>query len=303
MNRFTQERRKIKYQRATYYKICHWVFLSYELLKSRKRRIFLPTSYIQGQLKYGKPRKPLSPPGLVCCHKGGTWERKEKKKKDQGRWSVATRRGREENKKRKEKKKTKEGKKVAPAKARFRVPYTKNSFFWFTSIWVLKRPVLVEVSAPAWLQGSHVRRKFRKWTTLRSESSTLKGLLYAPIKQEQYHKRTTLRRLKIPLRSIVAKKGRTIALERSMSKKAVTWQARINLYSRVGYPWWFHTWAVLCSLAKARKCQLEDFCEKERYESCPVQRTCTGDAFRKVWKGENLPVVKLLPGSHEGLAF
>jgi hypothetical protein len=36
---------------------------------------------------------------------------------------------------RKEKKKTKEGEKVAPAKARFRVPYTKNSFFWFTSIW------------------------------------------------------------------------------------------------------------------------------------------------------------------------
>ncbi len=33
-----------------------------------------------------------------------------RKKKDQGRWSVATRRGREK----KEKKKTKEGKKVAP---------------------------------------------------------------------------------------------------------------------------------------------------------------------------------------------
>ncbi len=27
------------------------------------------------------------------------------------------------------------------------------------------------------------------------------------------------------------------------------------------------------------------------------------DAFRKVQKGENLPVVKLLPGSHERLAF
>jgi hypothetical protein len=27
------------------------------------------------------------------------------------------------------------------------------------------------------------------------------------------------------------------------------------------------TWAVLCGLANARKCQLEDFCEKERYES------------------------------------
>ncbi len=94
-------------------------FLSYESLKSRKRRIFLPTSYIQGQLKYGKPRKPLSPPGLVCRHKGGTRERKERREKDQGRWSVATRRGREKNKKRKEKKKTKVGEKVAPAKARF----------------------------------------------------------------------------------------------------------------------------------------------------------------------------------------
>ncbi len=25
-------------------------------------------------------------------------------------------------------------------KARFRVPYTKNFFFWFTSIWVLRDP-------------------------------------------------------------------------------------------------------------------------------------------------------------------
>jgi hypothetical protein len=63
------------------------------------------------------------------------------------------------------------------------------------------------------------------------------------------------------------------------------------------------TWAVLRSLANARKCQLEDFGEKEKYESCPVQRTCTADAFCKVWKGENLPEVKLLPGSHERLAF
>ena len=80
------------------------------------------------------------------------------------------------SRKRKEKKKTKEGEKVAPAKARFRVPYTKNSFFWFTSIWVWKRPVSVEVSAPTrlGLRGSHVQRKFWKWTTLRSKSSTLK---------------------------------------------------------------------------------------------------------------------------------
>ncbi len=62
-------------------------------------------------------------------------------------------------------------------------------------------------------------------------------------------------------------------------------------------------WAVLRSLANARKCQLEDFCKKERYESCLVQRTCTADAFRKVRRGENLPVVMLLLGPRERLAF
>ncbi len=86
-------------------------------------------------------------------------------------------------------------------------PKPRIPFIWFTSIWVLKRPVSVEVSAPAWLQGGHVQRKFRKRTTLRSKSSTLKGLLYAPIKQEQYHKRTTLRRLKILLQSIRSEEG------------------------------------------------------------------------------------------------
>ncbi len=144
-------------------------FLSYESLKSRKQRIFFSDELHTRAHTW----KPLSPPGLVCCQKRGTWERKEE---DQGRWSFATRRGREKE----EKKKTKEGEKVAPAKARFRVPSSKN-FFWFTSIWVWKRPVLFEVSAPTRLslRGSHVRRKFRKRTTLRSKSSTLKELLYA----------------------------------------------------------------------------------------------------------------------------
>jgi hypothetical protein len=123
----------------------------------------------------------------------------------------------------KEKKRTMEGEKVTTAKARFRVPYTKNFFFWFTSIWAWKQPVSVEVSAPTrlGLRGSHVQRKFRKRTTLHSESSTLEGLLYAPIKQEQYLKRTTLSRLKSRCKAFIARKGRTIALERSVSKKAV----------------------------------------------------------------------------------
>jgi hypothetical protein len=186
-----------------------------------------------------------------------------------------------------------------------------------------------------------VWRKFRKRTTLRSKSSTLKGLLYAPIQQKQYHKRTTLCRLKIPLQFIVPRKVCTIALEQS-AKKAVMrhainaiygmgrlkiplrsilskegphyclWakrkeaarrQATINLFTSLDILWWFHTRAVLRSLANARKHQLEDFCDEERYESCSVHRTLTANAFRKVWKGENLPVVNLLPGSHERLAL
>ncbi len=127
--------------------------MSYELLKSRKQGIFFADE-LHTRASMEKPRKPLSPPGLVYCHKKGTLESHEKKKTKEG-WSIATRRGREKvikrkrprkaglspqkgdvrnSRKREEKKKTKEGKKVAPAKTRFRVPYTKNSFFWSTSI-------------------------------------------------------------------------------------------------------------------------------------------------------------------------
>jgi hypothetical protein len=61
-------------------------------------------------------------------------------------------------------------------------PQPRIPFFWFTSSGFCKRPVLFEVLAPAslFLQGSHMRREYRKRTTLCSESSTSKGLLYAP---------------------------------------------------------------------------------------------------------------------------
>ena len=65
----------------------------------------------------------------------------------------------------------------------FQVPSTKNSLFGgFTSSSVHKRPVSCEVLAPAFLfpQGSHVQRQYRKQTTLRSKSSTIKGRLYEP---------------------------------------------------------------------------------------------------------------------------
>jgi hypothetical protein len=62
------------------------------------------------------------------------------------------------------------------------VPQPRIPFVWFTSSGVHKQPVLFEVLAPAFfiLRGSHVQRQYRKRTTLCSESSTLKGLIYAP---------------------------------------------------------------------------------------------------------------------------
>ncbi len=99
-----------------------------------------------------------------------------RKKKDQGRWSVATRRGHEKE----EKKKTKEGEKVAPRRQGSVCPQPRISFLVHEYLGS-ERPVSFEVSAPTRLslRGSHVRRKFRKRTTLHSESSTLIGLLYA----------------------------------------------------------------------------------------------------------------------------
>ncbi len=60
------------------------------------------------------------------------------------------------------------------------------------------------------------------------------------------------------------------------------------LFTSLDILWRFHTRAILHSLANARKCQLKDFCEKERYESCSVQRMFTVDALGKVRKGEKL---------------
>ncbi len=55
-------------------------------------------------------------------------------------------------------------------------------------------------------------------------------------------------------------------------------------------------------LGHARKCQFEDFCEKERYELCSVQRTFAPEIFGEWQKREISPVVRLLPGSHGRLA-
>ncbi len=152
-------------------------FSSYESLKSRKRRIFFSDELHTRARTW----KPLSPPGLVCRQKKGGRE-KEKKKKEKKRRrprKVVYRHKKGTGERRKEKDQGRQ--ELGSAKARFRVPSNKNFFFWFTSIWVWKWPISFEVLAPTRLslRGSHVQRKFRKQTTLRSESNTLNGLLHA----------------------------------------------------------------------------------------------------------------------------
>ena len=46
-------------------------------------------------------------------------------------------------------------------------------------------------------------------------------------------------------------------------------------------------------LSHVRKCQFEYLCEKERNESCSVQRMFTAETFGKRRKRENSPVVRL----------
>ncbi len=127
--------------------------------------------------KYGKAKKAIESARAGLSPQEGD-VRKSRKEKNQGRQEGGSSEG--------------------------KVPCALNQefpLFWFTSIWVWKRPVSVEVLAHTrlGLRGSNVQKKFRKQTTLRSKSSTLKGLLYAHIQQKQYHKRTTLCRLKMSL--------------------------------------------------------------------------------------------------------
>ncbi len=215
---------------------------------------------------------------------------------------MATRRGCEKVKKRKRPRKAKRWLQRRQGSV---CPKPRIPFFWFTSIWIWKWPVSVEISAPTrlGLRGSHVRRKFRKRTTLRSESSTLKGLLYAPFQQKQYLKRTTLRRLKIPLRSICSEEDPHYSLSEACVRKLSSDKRQSTFIHDMDILCWFHAWAVLCSLANARKCQLENFCEKERYESCSVRWTFTADAFRRRRKRKMSTIVMLPPDSNERLAF
>ncbi len=253
-------------------------FFVLRIAQSRKAKDFFADE-LHTRASTGKPRKPSSPPGLVYRHKKGTWRRKEKKK-------------------------TKEGEKVAPAKARFRVPYTKNSFL------LVHEYLGLEVARLGWsigscifLRGSHVWRKFRKRTTLRSKSSTLKGLLYAPIQRKQYLKRTTLRRLKILLRSIHSKEGPHYCLSKAWARKLssdkrqstfiheldILGDSILGLYC-VAWP----TQESVSSRIFVRKKSMSHV----QSNGCSQQTLSTEGKKR-----EKSTVVMLLPDSHKRLAF
>ena len=132
-----------------------------------------------------------------------------------------------------------------------KVPCVLNQefLFWFTSIWVLRDPsrlkyrLLRDLS----LWGSHVRRKFWKRTTLRSKSSTLKGLLYAGWRS----------------RCKCSEECRTNPWSVVWARKLSSDKQQSTFIHELDVLWWFHTWAVVRSLANARKVQLEDFVRKK----------------------------------------
>jgi hypothetical protein len=105
-------------------------------------------------------------------------------------------------------------------------------------------------------------------------------------------------------KDFVARKACTIALSKARGSCHKT--SNNQPYSQVWKSLGDSILKLYCiawlGLGHTRKCQFEDFCEKERYESCSDQWTFTPETFGKTRKRENSPVVRLLPGSHKRLA-
>jgi hypothetical protein len=103
----------------------------------------------------------------------------------------------------------------------------------------------------------------------------------------------------------VARKARTIALSKMQGSCHKT--SNNQPIHKFGYPFGDSIPGLYCiawlGQGHPRKCQSEDFCEKERYESCSVQRMFAAETFGKRRKRESSPVVRLLPGSHKPLAL
>ena len=115
-SRLTQEKEKFGYRQATY-KIRRRVFCPMSRSSQESEGFFYQRATYKGR-KYKKP-------GSRGVRQGWSVAEKKRKEKDQGRWYVATRRGREKE----EKKKTKEGEKVAPQRQGSVCPTPRISVF------------------------------------------------------------------------------------------------------------------------------------------------------------------------------
>ncbi len=248
-SRLTQERKK-NWVPTSYLQeedeIRRQVLLSYESLKSRKRKIFFANK-LHPRASTGKPRKPLSPPGLVYCHKKRTWESQEKEKKRK--WPRKARGWLQQR----------QGS-VCPTP---RIPFFGSRVFGLRSglsrlkyrlLWdlVYKEAMCKGSSGNGLLYAVKAVPLKDYFTHLFRKSSTLKGLLYAGWRS----------RCEVS----VARKVRTITWAKREQESCHLTSDNQPLFTSLKFLWWFHTWAILRSLANARKSQLKDFCEKERYE-------------------------------------
>jgi hypothetical protein len=106
-------------------------------------------------------------------------------------------------------------------------------------------------------------------------------------------------------KDFVARKARTIALSKAQGSCHKT--SDNQPIHKFGYPFGDSIPGLYCvawlGRGHTRKCQSEDFCEKEGYELCSVPWTFAPETFGKRRKRESSPVVRLLPGSHECLAL
>jgi hypothetical protein len=105
-------------------------------------------------------------------------------------------------------------------------------------------------------------------------------------------------------KDFVARKARTIALSKAQGSchKISDNQPYSRVWKSLGdsIPELYSI--AWLGLGHTRKCQFEDFGERERYDSCSVQQTFAPETFGKRRKRKNSPVVRLLLGSHKHLA-
>ncbi len=152
------------------YKIRRQVFCPTSRSIQESEGLFIWQATYKGNGSTGKTRKPLSPPGLVYCHKKRAWESWEKKRK-----------------------RPRKARRWLQRRQRSVCPKPRIHFFLVHEYWGL------EVARLGECNGSYKTSSTRKpCATAVPETDSL-------TQQKQYLKRTTLRTFKLPLQSIHSK--------------------------------------------------------------------------------------------------